>query len=89
MQAPEVVVWNPSFHVQVTESPALIVVVLLPLAESVNWLLVMLTLAVAPSAADESTATARTASKRALSRNDREVTVSIGVSFFVTTTMRD
>jgi hypothetical protein len=87
-QEPEVVLWPPAFQVHMTLSPALIVVVLFPLAESVNRSFVMLTLAVAPGAAAESSATARTASKRTWIRNDREMTVSMGISFFVTTTLR-
>ena len=87
-QEPEVVLWLPAFQVHMTLSPALIVVVLFPLAESVNRSFVMLTLAVAPGAAAESSATARTASRRTWIRNDREMTVSMGISFFVTTTLR-
>ena len=79
-QAPDVVEWVPPPQVQSTVSPALIVVVLLPLTESVNRVLVMLTLAVAACAAVATSAAAKSASQRALIRNVRDIEVSIGVS---------
>ena len=75
--APEVVEWVPPPQVQSTVSPALIVVVLFPLAESVNRVLVTLTLAVAACAAEAKNATAKSASPRDWIRNDRTMEVRI------------
>jgi hypothetical protein len=67
----------------------LIVVVLVPLTESVKRVLVTLTSRVAARAADERKAAARSTRQAALRRNDPGIAVSIGVSFCGTTTVRD